>query len=289
MAHDRAAPYQNRERKHLFNAEDVLGECPLPGSIRKLTWMTPQYALGTVTRQDPYPADCRGAWYAHHEQHQWDLTIGGRSTRCRLFTHHPGDAGNEHGYWTGDLKCGCGHFFQHRQAVAAMYDIAADQPYGFIHAYVPREEFDEVRQEGPWLFVRAGQVFAALRMLGGHEPTTDGPWRGLEIRSPGRRNGAVCEVGTGDAFGSFDAFRRAVADARVIFDAGAMALTYHSVQAGALTLDTQGRREIDGQAADLNYATYDCPFIQSAWNSGVVCLAHGIERMTLDFRRQDER
>lgn len=288
MAHDRSASYENRERKPLFDAEDVLGERPLAGSIRKLTWMTPQYALGTVTQQDAYPADSRAAWYAHHEQHEWDLTITGRSTRCRLFTHHPGDAGNEHGYWTGDLKCGCGHFFQHRQAVVALYDIPEDQPYDFIHAYVPRDAFDEARQDGAWLFLRASEVFVALRMLGGHEPTTEGPWTAVEVRSPGRRNGAICEVGARDAFDSFDVFRRAVADARVVFDANTMTLSYHSVQAGVLTLDARGRREIDGQAANLDYATYDCPFLRSAWDSGVVHMSHEAEQMTLDFRNEPE-
>jgi len=286
MALDRSAPYENRERKHLHNVDDVLGERPLAGSIRKLTWMTPRYALGAVTRQDPYPPDLPGAWYAHHEQHEWDLTIGGRSTRCRLFTHHPGEFGNEHGYWTGDMRCGCGHFFQQRQALVGLYDIPADQPCGFIHAYVPEDQFDEVRQDGPWLFVRAGEVYAALRMLGGHEPTTVGPYRGVEIRSPGRRNGAVCEVGTADAFDSFDEFRRAVAAAQVQFDPEAMSLSYHSLQAGVLTMDTRGRREIDGRPADLDYPAWDSPFIQSAWDSGLIRLMHGSESLTLDFRVQ---
>ena len=79
-----------------------------------------------------------------------------------------------------------------------------------------------------------------------------------------------------------------MADARVVFDANTMTLTYHSVQAGVLTLDARGRREIDGQAANLDYATYDCPFLRSAWDSGVVHMSHEAEQMTLDFRSEPE-
>lgn len=283
IALDRPKPYENRERKHLHNVKDVLPLKPLPGSIRKYTYYTPDYVMGCVQRQDPYPPG-PSAWYARHEQHDWDLTIGTR-TRARIFTHHPGKLGNEHGYWTGDMHCLCGHFFQNKTALVALYDIPGKQPYQFIHAYLPRKEFDEVLEENGWIFVREGKVCAALKMLGGHKWTKTGSWKDVEVISLGARNGAVCEVGLIEDFGGFDAFRREIASNNLQFDPKKMQLTYASKRAGRLYIDTKAGRKLNGKDMDLDYGTYDCPYLKSAWKSGVIDIIKGKRRVRLDFSK----
>ena len=283
IALNRPAAYGNRERKHLHKMSDTRPSHPLDGSIRKYTWYTPEYILGCVQYQDPYPEDtCGDRWYAHHQQHQWDLTFGTR-TDARLFTHHPGDF-NEHNYWTGDLRCGCGLFFQHLNVVLALYDIPAGQPYQFIHAYVPRAAFDELREDGCTLCVRVGSVYAALVFIDGYEWVREGEYAEREVISRSARTGAVCEVGTAGEFDGFSAFCAEMFASRRELDRDSMSLTYHSRRCGAITLDRSGRREVCGQPADLDYPTYDCPYLRSAWKSGVVELLQGERRLLLDFR-----
>ena len=276
------APYEVRKRAHLHNTADTLPARPLKGSIRKLTLWTPHYVLGAVQKQDPYPPRCRGGWYAGHEQHQWDLTFATR-TRAKVFTHHPGQKGYEHGYWTGDIRCGCGHFFQHRCAVVALYDIPADEPHQFIHAHVPREAFDEIVEQDGWIFIREGRACAALRMLGGHRWTADGPWKDMEVVSPGPRNGAICEAGLLAEFGGFARFRREILANAVEFDPDRMRLTYRSARAGTLSIDTRGKRRVDGKPVDLNYPNIDCPYIHSDWDRPLAVLRHARRRLRLDF------
>ncbi len=283
VALNRPDPYENRERKHLHNTTDVLPAKPLDGSIRKYTYYTPDYVLGCVQRQDAYPSQAAW-WYAHHEQHEWDLTIGTR-TRTRIFTHHPGDLGYEHGYWTGDLSCRCGHFFQNKTALVALYDIPEKHPHQFIHAYLPRREFDEVLEENGWIFVREGKVCAALKLMGGHKWTRTGSWKDVEVISPDARNGAVCEVGLLEDFGDFDAFRREIASNDLRFDREKMRLTYTSKRAGSLYIDTEAGRKLNGKDADLDYDTYDCPYLRSVWKSGVVDIIKGKRRLHLDFSK----
>jgi hypothetical protein len=298
VALGRKAAYENRERKHLHNTEDVMPARPLDGSVRKYTWWTPQFVMGCVQRQDPYPKDSKGAWYAHHEQHEWDLSFTA-GPRARIFTHHPGRDGNEHGYWTGDLRCGCGHFFQNRGALVALYEIPAGQPCQFIHAYLPKDAFDEVVEEKGWVFVRSGKACAALKLLGGQKWTQDnGEWKKLhawtdrqnwgpcELTSPGGRNGAVCEAGSVSDFGSFAAFRAEIAANRLEFDRQKMRLTYGSKRAGELFIDTRGTRRLDGKNAALDYPTYDCPYLRSGWDSGVVEIISGGRNERLDFREK---
>ncbi|MEJ0000605.1 MAG: hypothetical protein WDO13_16455 [Verrucomicrobiota bacterium] len=198
VALNRAAPYENRERKPLHNLADVLPLEPLEGSLRKLTFWTPEFVLARCSTRTPYPRDlprlcdtssaplvrlhgpvdaeqsCTHE-YAHHQQHQWDLSFAGRPD-ARLFTHHPGRHAT-HNDWTGDRLCGCGHFFQHRAALVALYAIPAHEPCGWIHAYVPRAAFDDVVERDGILFVRSGAAAAALRLSAGYRWTTSGEWK----------------------------------------------------------------------------------------------------------------
>ena len=49
-------------------------------------------------------------------------------------------------------------------------------------------------------------------------------------------------------------------------------------------VDTEGGRFLDGRALDLDYRTWDSPYMQSDWDSGVIELKSGNRRMVLDFR-----
>ncbi len=300
LALNRDQPYENRERKHLHNVADVLPEEPLAGSIRKYTFWTPDYIMGCVQFQDPYPAgECPchaheteiavppdqriSEGYAHHQQHEWDLSFGTRSD-ARLFTHHPGNDA-QHTYWTGDRLCGCGHFFQNRSALIALYDIPAGQHFQLIHAYVPRAAFEEVVEEKGILFVRAGRAYGALRLLSGYRWSREGEWSDREIVSEGARHGVVCEAGREADFGSFAAFRNEIAGNLVRFDVERMELEYSSRCAGLLRIDTRGGRWLDGVSARLDYPAYDSPWLRAPWEGSLVELqaGEGQPPLLLDF------
>jgi hypothetical protein len=286
VALSRSGTYINRERKHLHNTADLRPETPLAGSIRKMTLHSPHFILGAVQFQDPYPRGCKGAGYAWHEQHQWDLSFGTR-TRARIFTHHPHNSGRpEHGYWTGDFHCGCTSTFQHRTAVVALYDIPSKEPCQFIHAYLPRDAFDEVVEENDWIFVREGPACAGLRMLGGHKWTTQGEWRDVEVISPGAKNAAVCEVGLLADFDGFDGFQRELAANEIRFDGNSMRLTYTSKRAGKIAIDTQRLRTVNDEPVDLDYPSFDSPYVHAAWDSEVITIKCGGKSMRLDFRAE---
>lgn len=304
LALNRTVPYENRERKHLHNLADVLPLEPLEGSVRKYTYWTPGYVMGAVQFQDAYergssrPCDCLShpmialhgkvdveqsctPEYAHHQQHQWDLSFVARP-EARIFTHHPGQDGT-HNYWTGDRLCGCGHFFQHQTALVALYDISPDQPLHWIHAYLPKAAFDEVVERNGALFVRSGNSAAALLILPQYQWTTEGEWKDREVISDGLRHGVICEVGTLADFGSFIAFQDEILSNVVRYDESAMTLAYESKRAGLLEIDTHGGRKRNGQPVDLNYATYDCPHLCSEWKSGQIEVIGSTERLKLEF------
>jgi hypothetical protein len=300
LALNRERSYENRERKHLHNVADVLPQEPLAGSLRKYTFWTPDYVMGCVQFQDAYPAGkcpCHAhesavpvlpeqrisEGYAHHQQHQWDLSFGTRSD-ARLFTHHPGDDA-QHNYWTGDRLCGCGHFFQNRSALVALYDIPPGQAFQMIHAYVPRSAFDEIVEEAGLLFVRAGTAYGALRILSGYQWTKEGEWKDREIVAEGARHAVICEAGQEADFGRFAAFRAEIAANPVRFDAERMELEYGSKRGGLLRIDTRGGRWLDGKIADLDYPAYQSPWLRGPWGGSWVEIQGDDQPLMLDFSK----
>ncbi len=282
IATERNTSYMNKERKHLHNMEDTLPINPLDGSIRKYTWYTPQYILGSVQLQDPYPEGLASGSYAKNQQHDWDFSIAS-GTQTKIFTHHPGDYHKLHSYWRGDLNCLCTNTFQNQTVVLAVFDIKPEKPYQYIHAYLPRAVFDEVVEDSGWIFVRKGDVYAALYLTGGYRWVTAGQWSNVEVISDGSKKASVFEAGLAADFGTFTAFRNEIKTNTVSFDAVTMTLTYDSQRGDKIKINGAGLRQVDDADVDLNYQTYDSPYMQSQWDSGVITLKYGGDEAVLDF------
>ena len=282
IAVNRRRQYVNRERKHLHRLSDTLPEVIGSGSIRKYTWWDPSFAIGAVQRQDPYEVGSPDAWYARHQQVEWELVLAG-SPPVSIFTHHPGKS-ETHRYWTGDNCCECGSFFQNGPAVVAVYRITAKQPLQHIHAHLPRKQLDEVVQQGGWVFFRRGEVYGGLWAADGWRWTTEGEHADREMIS-GPVNGIVCQAGTAEEFDSFQSFQQRLAAAAIRFDARSVSLEYDSPGHGKLRVDADGGRFLNDRPADLDYPTWDSPYLKSAWDSGLVEMTKDGRRLVLDFRQ----
>ena len=261
--------WENRECKHLHSIT-----CPVPhkqvpqvpGSINKQTYVTPDYILGGVTWQDKYPKDSEAAWYAHHQQHEWELTILPDS-RLRIFSHHPGlptsgPTGHEHGYWTGDLGCCCGQFFNEKNVAMAMYDIP-EREADFIHVRVPFEHIESAEQEGNCLWIKAQRVYVMLWLSEGICKGGKG-FENVEIRSYGRKHGVVCMVASQKDFEGMGAFKKAAQAGHPTFDKESMRLVYENIEM------TPDERVVGGIKMVFPYETYDSPCVFSKHGSGVI-------------------
>ncbi|MGA1200129.1 MAG: hypothetical protein ACO36I_26825, partial [Candidatus Latescibacterota bacterium] len=132
-------------------------------------------------------------------------------------------------------------------------------------------------------FVKEGGVYAALKMLNGQQWTREGEWADRELISYGAQNGAICEVGDAETFGSFESFCNEIRQNEYIFNKEEMQLTYVSKRVGTLVMDMTGLRLVDGIAVDMDWPLYDCPYLQSEWDSGVIHILKGDQKLVLDF------
>ncbi|MEC0229594.1 hypothetical protein [Paenibacillus alba] len=289
IALGRTKVYVHQESKHLHCITCETPHKQLPqedGSINKYTYYTPRFIMGAVNYQDAYAQGSEAGWYAHHQQHQWDLSLP-EATNLKIFSHHPGHhgtEGSEHGYWTGDLGCGCGHFFGEKNVVMAMYQIPETQAMHWIHVHVPRDAFDEVEEEGNYLFLRKSGVYICLFIHNGYNWTTEGEFAGREVISHGRRNAVICEVGDDRAYEDFASFRRMMLLNRLDFDSVRMQLTYCSFQVGELSMN-QTMRTVQGETVIFPYPTYNGPYMVSAFNSGVIEVRSNGNKVIYDFNQ----
>lgn len=289
MVLGRNFPYENREAKnlHLMSAwmegHDILWKKLFltNGRISKYTYLTDKYAIGAVNFQDEYRIKDGDAWYAHHQQHEWDLTIAG-DTGIKIFGHHPGHESyyNQHGYWTGDLGCCCGSFFCDKNVVLSMYDIVKEDEFDFIHVRVPFAYIDEVVENEKLLLLRCRDVYVSLHFLNGYHIVTEGKYAYNEVISQGRKNAVCCEVGTQDLYGSFQNFCLKMQDKVPQFDRENMILSYGNIKI------TKDRRYIDGKIIDVHYDTYDCPYLKSKWDSGIIYVHTEERTVVYDFNKE---
>jgi len=138
-------------------------------------------------------------------------------------------------------------------------------------------------QRGQWMFLHRGPVYAGLWSHHGWRWTTEGEDAGRELISDGPTHGIVCEAGLADEYVSFAAFQDQLASAAIGFDPQAVSLEYHSPRHGRLGVDADGGRFLNGQAVDLEYPTWDSPYLRSAWDSGVVELSKDGRKRVIDF------
>lgn len=291
-------PYENRERKHLHSTldwgpEDInwksIGE--IGGSINKYTYVCKDYALGGINLQEAYPMDHPARWYAYHQQQDWELTLP--HSKHKIFTHHceyPGVYGCN-SRWAGDGGCGCGRYYINRNTAIAMYNIDAwnasinidrsNAPL-LINAFVPLDAFKEKIFEEKYLFLAYDGIYISLYFDNGFRVNDFDEFRDRELLSEGRQNAVILRVAPAKDYPSLKDFGDAIKSIPVIFDRAARTVSFDGI-----FLSENGNSE-GGVPNVYPYAyTYDCPFMKSDWNSGIITVTAGGKTAVYDFNKNE--
>ncbi len=176
--------------------------------VRKLSWVTPGYTLGSMW--DGRQGDI--VWSG--QMRRWSLMWDGEANRSAFFFTHPfPDFGHETedyvGKWLGSSPYE--QALQHKGALVALYNI----PSGESYQYGPRQPFPSDRdpyidgfldpsallfseEKDGWLFAHGGTAMFAFKTLK--------PWSWIEaagekrLRSPGLRNALLVITAEPDSF-----------------------------------------------------------------------------------------
>jgi hypothetical protein len=282
---NKSFPYENRERKQLYSCmawnEAILWDTlrSITGSISKYTYVSKEYILGSVNRQEKYPAGSVDAWYARHQQHEWELTLPGGGDH-KIFTHHSAvaDYHRINNRWSGDCGCCCGSFYTNKNTAIAMYNIEDHTRMPLINAFVPLDVFDAVLQQEKYLFLTYRDLYISLYFDNGYRINAKDEYAGRELLSDGWQNAVVLRVEHRAGYASLEDFAAHIRALPVVFDREKKTVAFDGI-----LLRRDGNSE-NGKENSYPYPmTYDCPFMRSVWGSGVIEVTAGKKRVVYDF------
>ncbi|MCX7671793.1 MAG: hypothetical protein N2439_17205, partial [Anaerolineae bacterium] len=164
-----------------------------------------------------------------------------------IYTTHPtrfsqADA-CEAGWWLGNGSLP--RVAQWKDALIALYNLPENDWLGFTHAYFPIYAFNEHVLEGGWAFARVEEGYVALYAGQGFTLMRTGPDAQRELRSPGLRNVWLCQMGSKDMDGSFEAFRQKVLARPPVING--LHVSWHTIRGEHLTFDWRGPLLRNGQ------------------------------------------
>ena len=131
--------------------------------------------------------------------------------------------------------------------------------FAFSHAYFPRWAFDEVVEQGKWVFGRVGDGYVALYSDQPYEWVTYGPDADQEMIAPGYKNVWICQLGRASLDGSFHDFIASVSGADLKVEG--LQVQFNSPGNGMLKFDWTGPLKLDDTEIALSgYARFDNPY-----------------------------
>jgi hypothetical protein len=241
---------------------------PAFGGIVHHTYCTPEFILGSYWVAK-LPLD---AWSGMSSQNRWQGVIFAGDPDARIFPQCVGlnNGKTYNQYWSVQSKG------------ALIAQKLPDKPYSkqagemrvWFAACLKRSEAKD------WVFAEAQGAFAAARPAFGGYAWDDRHW----MRCQNSTAPAILQVGRRTDYAGLDAFKSAVLACKL--DIADDRLSYQALEdAGTLTFYLKSDRlpEVNGKAIDLRPSkTFDSPFLQEDWASGVLTIAKATRRLVLD-------
>jgi hypothetical protein len=256
------------------------------------TYRTPDAMLSCA--QDYRPG------YGGDQQHIWQATLGADAV---CFTTHPAKIeGASPNYWAGSGQLP--RAAQLKNVVICIYNLH-QKPALYVptklfytHAWLPKDQFDEVVERDQWIFARKGNGYLALRSQRPFYWKTDDQHTGAEAQrhapedvgreviAPGKRNIWICELGRRETDGEFKEFVARVATAVMRFES--LTVQYESPSQGRLEFGWERPFTQNGQPVQLHgYPRYDNPYVHADFAAAEIKIAMGEERLTLNWATRE--
>ncbi len=238
-----------------------------------LLYKTPDYALGSAQEEQ---SGERG-----RTLHAWQATLG---PGAGVFVNHPLNFNQEEsgqpGFWLGNASNP--RVAQHKDALVAVYQSEAGNGLDFTHAYFPTYAFEEYTLEGGWAFGRMGQGYVAICCANGFDLMQTAPDGFRELRSAGRENVWVCQMGSVVQDGTFAQFRAKVLGQPVGWKPGGVEWT--TARGETLSFGWQGAFTVNGaEEAITDFRQVDNPYSHVEMDADKMEIAFGEYLFQLNF------
>jgi hypothetical protein len=244
------------------------------GGIHRYSWCTPSFILGTSMLEARPVQD----WVRISCQNRWHGAIFAGHPNARIVPQVQAR--------------------DHRTAVNAQWSVQsrgtlicqklnASKDSGTMRVWFSKDGLTKPVEENGWVFVESPGAHAAARVVEGtatwEEPSDR--YAGSWLRCAEPFTPVILEVAPKSDFSNPAAFRAEVK--ALPLQRKSAVLTYRGLGGDAFTFYTDHSKppRINGKPVD--YAppnAFDSPFVQGAWNGGVITIRKGNRSLRLDFR-----
>lgn len=310
IAFEEGKRFANKERRSIYMIPDDL---LITDTMEKYTYTTPTYSLGCVVHVDElekyrsdagnyqpqtstYPKGTRRNIIQAQQEIPWSLQFAGGSDTL-IYEGHPGPYGpgtatHAHAYFVGDLHCNCYQYYQYENVSIGMHKVARKGEVQFTHFWLPRDNFEEVYEEGGWIFINHKGTYAAIKPV--KDGKTDGvqyrwgiqgqkynnayPLDRVEVRTDSKDTAFVCEVHEASVYGkSFEEFvKDIINNTRIKHSVSSdYYIEYTSLSGNTLKIDyNNNRRYLNGELDDTHkYKMHDSKYVQAEWDKGEIVIS----------------
>ncbi len=252
-------------------------------SVSTYTYRTPYYQLSGA--QD-YHKGKNGI-----QEHIWQATI---DHQAMVYTNSPGGVSPQEftGGWKprATMYKNVGIFQYDRPCLPLLGEavVAYLSNKFYTHAYFPQWAFDDVVQEGKWTFGQKGDAYVALYSFEHTQwmPNEKDPDNPYELRSTGKKNAYILELGSTEEYASFEAFKTAILAASVQVKQEAMGfdISYDSPSRGLMTVAWEGDMMAGEVKVDLGpFKRFDNEFCTQDFGTKITTITYGGQTLVLNF------
>lgn len=270
IALDQPEAFWSRERSGLDPVRLQQGQ----GPVDKVTFKTPDFMLCSAQN---WKAGGGG-----YQQHIWQATLG---PDAPVFVTAPAciseDGNRRPNFWMGNQTLPS--VAQWQDTLISVHKLNNDDWLDFTHAWFPTFAFDEYVIQGGWAFARKRNGYLALTAAQGLSLMTRGDSAQRELRSTGRNNVWLCQMGRAAQDGDFAAFQRQVLALPVKF--GALSANLTALRGETLEFGWDGPLRVNGAETPITgFKHFENPYCTADWPTDRMVIAHQGRELTLDFR-----
>lgn len=260
------------------------------GGIVRYSYCDPEFIIGTLMHE-PRPVK---DWVAISSQSRWQGVVFSNAPGARIVpVVRPSGSAMDvlNGHWSVQSK---GSLITQK--------LKDNSKGGQMIVWISEEGIGEPVRDGDWVFVETDGAYASIRMVDSDFKISDGKVSNPSLTGPppsappGRSvvpdddfAPVILDVMAKSAVKDFNEFKQRVKACKLKKDGSVV--SYRTLYGNTLTLDTSYKQTptINGTPVDYEPPNvHESPFLNSRYDSGIVTISKGDQRLTLDFNKLEK-